>query len=87
MSAHRIGADLDRSGEISQSEMRRALELWNIPVTGTLDIIMSTCDKDGNGIDYKEFVQVLARDKHAGAAVVPSVHEVHNQTQNVLVKD
>jgi len=55
--------DLDRSGTISKDELARALELWNIPVTGALDAIMSTCDKDGNdGIDYKEFTDVLARD-------------------------
>ena len=47
--------DLDRSGTISRDEMCRALQMWNIPVTGVLDVLMSACDKDDSGgIDYNE---------------------------------
>ena len=83
--------DMDHSGTISREEMRDALQKWNIPITGVLDVLMTACDRDGNGgIDYKEcaaqppalsaspspvpatsgfgrFVEVLARDKHAGS--------------------
>jgi len=68
--------DLDRSGTIGREELKRALVMWNIPdVDGTvLDALMSACDADSSGsVDYKEFVDVLARDKVVGKAVVKSV--------------
>ena len=76
--------DTDKSGSISREEMTEALQKWNIPVTGVLDTLMGAFDKDGSGsIDYREFVNVLARDKHA----THSVHEVVNQSQHVMIPD
>ena len=63
--------DLDRSGTLNEKEIRRALDMWNIPLDHDklLDLI-SACDADGNGeVDYKEFVDVLARDTVAPAAM------------------
>ena len=37
--------DLDRSGTISRDEMCRALQMWNIPVTGVLDVLMDDIDR------------------------------------------
>ena len=63
--------DLDRSGTLNEKEIRRALDLWNVPLDDEkLKDIMTACDRDGDGeIDYKEFVDVLARDTVAPAAM------------------
>jgi len=57
--------DLDNSGSVGRPELKRALELWNIPnVETVLDGLMAVCDVDDSGqVDYKEFVDALARDK------------------------
>ena len=47
--------DLDKSGIISRDELMRALQFWNIPTSGVIDVLMTACDVDGSGgIDYKE---------------------------------
>jgi len=63
--------DLDNSGKLNREELRRALDLWNIPITDAkIDELMAACDADGDGeVDYKEFVDVLARDTVAPAAM------------------
>jgi len=63
--------DLDRSGTLDEKEIRRALDMWNIPITPeTLRELIAACDHDGDGqVDYKEFVDVLARDTVAPAAM------------------
>ena len=63
--------DLDNSGKLNLEELRRALDLWNIPITDAkIDELMAACDADGDGeVDYKEFVDVLARDTVAPAAM------------------
>jgi len=63
--------DLDRSGTLSKKEIARALDLWNVPIDhDKLDQLIDACDHDGDGdIDYKEFVDVLARDTVAPAAM------------------
>ena len=63
--------DMDRSGTLNKKEIARALDLWNIPIDHEkLDELIAACDEDGNGeVDYKEFVDVLARDTVAGAAM------------------
>ena len=63
--------DLDRSGTLDKKEVRRALDLWNIPISDDkLDELIEACDHDGDGqVDYKEFVDVLARDTVAPAAM------------------
>ena len=63
--------DLDRSGTLDKQEVRRALDLWNIPIDDEkLDELIEACDHDGDGqVDYKEFVDVLARDTVAPAAL------------------
>ena len=53
--------DLDRSGRIDKPELKRALKMWAIP-KGAIEQVMDHCDKDGDGISYKEFIDVLARD-------------------------
>jgi len=64
-------ADLDRSGTVTADELRRVFELWNLPVDDPhLVELIAACDVDGDGnIDYKEFVDVLARDTVAPAAM------------------
>ena len=63
--------DLDRSGTLNEKEIRRALDMWNIPIEDDkLKDLIAACDEDGNGeVDYKEFVDVLARDTVAPAAM------------------
>jgi len=63
--------DLDRSGTLDNKEIRRALDLWNIPIDDVkLAELIEACDHDGDGqVDYKEFVDVLARDTVAPAAM------------------
>ena len=63
--------DLDHSGTLNEKEIRRAFDMWNIPVDGDkLQDLLAACDADGSGeIDYKEFVDVLARDTVAPAAL------------------
>ena len=63
--------DLDRSGTLDEKEIRRALDLWNMPITNDkLQDLIAACDHDGDGqVDYKEFVDVLARDTVAPAAM------------------
>ena len=63
--------DLDRSGTLNAKELRRALDLWNIPIDDKkLSELIAACDNDGDGeVDYKEFVDVLARDTVAPAAM------------------
>ena len=63
--------DLDRSGTLDKKELRRALDMWNIPIDDEkLDELIAACDHDGDGqVDYKEFVDVLARDTVAPAAM------------------
>ena len=63
--------DLDRSGTLDKKEIARALDLWNIPIDhDKLDDLIAACDSDGDGqVDYKEFVDVLARDTVASAAM------------------
>jgi len=63
--------DLDRSGTLDEKELRRALDLWNIPITDDkLRALIVACDDDGDGqIAYKEFVDVLARDTVTVAAM------------------
>ena len=56
--------DMDRSGTLDYKELRRALDLWNLPIDDQkLQELIEACDHDGDGqVDYKEFVDVLARD-------------------------
>jgi Ca2+-binding EF-hand superfamily protein len=63
--------DLDRSGTLDWKEIRRALDMWNMPVDDAkLAELIAACDYDGDGqVDYKEFVDVLARDTVAPAAL------------------
>ena len=64
--------DLDRSGRLNKAELKRALDMWNVPIDDkTLDALMASCDSgDGDGeVDYKEFVDALARDTVAPAAL------------------
>jgi Ca2+-binding EF-hand superfamily protein len=63
--------DLDRSGTLDKKEIARALDLWNIPIDhDKLDDLIAACDADGDGqVSYKEFVDVLARDTVANAAM------------------
>ena len=63
--------DLDRSGTLDEKEISRALDLWNIPISpDKLKSLIKSCDHDGDGqVDYKEFVDVLARDTVAPAAM------------------
>ena len=63
--------DLDRSGSLNKKELVRALDLWNIPLDDEkLDELIAACDDNGDGdVDYKEFVDVLARDTVAIAAM------------------
>jgi len=60
--------DLDHNGTLNEKEIRRALDLWNIPMDdAVLKSLISACDDDGSGeVDYKEFVDMLARDTIAG---------------------
>ena len=63
--------DLDRSGTLNAKEIRRALDLWNMPIDDEkLAELIEACDGDGDGeVNYKEFVDVLARDTVAPAAM------------------
>jgi len=63
--------DLDNSGSIGQDELHKALKMWNVVLTPEeMEALWARCDKDGDGhIDYKEFVDTLARDTVAPAAM------------------
>jgi hypothetical protein len=59
------------TGTLNEKEITRALDLWNIPIDQSkLRDLIAACDGDGDGeVDYKEFVDVLARDTVAPAAM------------------
>jgi Ca2+-binding EF-hand superfamily protein len=63
--------DLDKSGSLDAKEIRRALDMWNVPMDEEkLQKLVAACDHDGDGqVDYKEFVDMLARDTVAPAAM------------------
>ena len=63
--------DLDRSGRLSREEIRRALDMWNVPLDDEmLDMLLGDCDQDGDGgVSYEEFVDKLARGTVAPAAM------------------
>jgi len=63
--------DLDRSGRLSRSEIRRALDMWNVPLDDSmLDLLLGDCDQDGDGgVSYEEFVDKLARGTVSNAAM------------------
>lgn len=63
--------DLDRSGRLSRDELRRGMDLWNIPIDDRqLDLIMGDCDQDDDGgVSYEEFVDKLARETVSIAAM------------------
>jgi len=63
--------DLDNSGTLDEHEIKRALKMWNVSVDDSkLEELMAACDHDGDGqVDYKEFVDALARDTVAPAAM------------------
>ena len=56
---------------MSRTELYRALDLFNIPVSfEAVDRLIAQCDQDANGeINYDEFVDALARDTVAPAAM------------------
>ena len=56
---------------LSIEKIRLALKMWNIPYDqGKLRDFIAACDHDGDGqVSYKEFVDVLARDTVAPAAM------------------
>ena len=55
--------DTDRSGRVDRQEIERALDLWNLPADDDkIKALLSQLDYDGDGVDYKEFVDALARD-------------------------
>ena len=63
--------DLDHSGTLNEKELAQALDMFNVPLDKKkLKEIIAACDADGDGsIDYKEFVDVLARDTVSIAAM------------------
>lgn len=63
--------DLDRSGTIDEQEFIRAFQDWGVNLPdATLAGLFRMCDHDGNGdISYEEFVDGLARDTVAPAAM------------------
>ena len=63
--------DLDRSGRLGKKEIRRVLDLWNIPLDDRrLDLLLSKCDEDGDGeVSYDEFVDNFVRETVAPAAM------------------
>jgi len=63
--------DLDRSGFVGMEELSRALEMWNLPIDeATMAQLIADCDSNGDGqISYEEFVDALARDTCAPAAM------------------
>ena len=63
--------DLDNSGTVDEDEIRRALKMWNMPIAAEdVKRLVERCDKDNNGqINYDEFVDALARDTVAPAAM------------------
>jgi len=63
--------DLDRSGTLDEKELLRAIDMWNIPIdAATIQSLMAACDSNGDGrINYAEFVDALARDTVAPAAM------------------
>ena len=58
------------SERLDQIELKRALRMWNLP-EDHVDGLIAACDiGDSNGkIDYKEFVDILARDTVTVAAM------------------
>ena len=63
--------ETDNSGTLDKKEIRRAMDMWNIPIDDEkLDDLIAACDTDGDGhVVYNEFVDVLARDTVAPAAL------------------
>ena len=73
--------DLDNSGTVNRSELERALQLMNIPMSKEkVDELWAAVDADGDGeVNYSEFVNALARDTIAPHAM--------GQKEEVVVKE
>jgi len=63
--------DVDNSGSVDEKEIKRALQMFNIPLDDeSVKRIVDKCDANNNGqISYDEFVDALARDTVAPAAM------------------
>jgi len=63
--------DLNHDGWLDATELKHALERWNLSIDDTsLLSLINACDKDSDDkVDYKEFVDMLARDTVANAAM------------------
>ena len=64
--------DINGDGKVDEKELKHALRMWNIELDdATMKSLISACDVgDGDGkVDYKEFVDVLARDTVTSAAM------------------
>ena len=62
---------MNNDGVVSKSEIKRALNLFNLDLTDDrIDILMKECDEDGDGkVGYDEFVDALVRDTVAPDAM------------------
>jgi len=63
--------DVDNDGKVTGKEIQRALHMWGLDLEGEkLDMLVAQCDQDGDGlVSYNEFVDALARDTVAPAAM------------------
>jgi len=63
--------DVDNNGTINAEEIRRAMHMWGMNLDDEkLAMLMAQCDTNGDGeIEYDEFVDHLARDTVAPAAM------------------
>jgi Ca2+-binding EF-hand superfamily protein len=63
--------DVDNSGTVTAQEIKRAMHMWGVDLEDEqLQLLMSECDTDGDGaIEYNEFIDHLARDTVAPAAM------------------
>jgi len=64
--------DVDNSGRVDKVEIIRALNMWNVPhdPQNVENLIMEIDDNGDGMVDYKEFVDALARDTVAPAAMI-----------------
>ena len=80
-----LAADVDRSGSLDVSEIRRLCQMYNLPVNRVeAAFTLSDMDRDGK-IQYSEFAQKLVRPDYPGNtnAPMPGMMRTNNNNNNV----
>lgn len=83
--------DVNNDGKVTKDELKRAVHFWNVSNPSGVDMdevverVISACDHNADGeMDYKEFINCLARDKFVGAQPQTQTFKIKRQTGDPL---